>query len=75
MTTNSLLFIYLKEEKRKSIENGAGDGGRRESTGGEKSNDLFSVHDFDIKIDLDVPTSGKFSCCSLQLIQARTMIL
>ena len=43
------------------MENGGGiDGSRRNSTPGEKSsNDLFSVHDFDIKIDLDVPNAGK----------------
>ncbi len=53
--------FFTQEERRKSVENGAPlpVKERRESgPSATKTNDLFSVHDFDIKIAIDVPAAG-----------------
>jgi hypothetical protein len=40
-------------EKRKEV-----------ARGGSKTDDLFSAHDFDIKIDLEVPLPSMYIYCS-----------
>jgi hypothetical protein len=37
----------------------------KKAPGAKKNEDLFSAHDFDIKIDLEVPLSSKYLVLSL----------
>lgn len=57
-------FYYQKEnktsDKNQDKNKGAENDMKKDRLGPVKTDDLFQAHDFDIKIDLEVPLPSKF---------------